>query len=182
MNFVEWNEKNSFDLFSKIAEINPTGVIATVGVDTIRLNYLITFGQRKVPDSLAGLSLEQIASFIDNMYDSKWENLYISILDSLPSGFDSETVIEENYTDSNIRENENSNVNSVSAFNDDDFSNETKADTNTNTSDVRDKNRILTERKRSLYSVDKRRKMMENENIRNIICEDISKVLGLAIY
>lgn len=181
MNYRDWiKDKNS--IFTEMALNDPSGVISLIGADNLSILYESMFGDRNVPKTLVRFPIDQVAGLVETLYLAKWEWIYISDLDSLGSGVESERVIEESFLDVNTKNVASDNVDQTTAFNDPTFIDDHSNNNTINETDNKDRLRVFTETVKSNATFDKQRKIMENRNIGMTICKDVSKVLGLSVY
>ena len=181
MKFNEWNLEQT-SIFVELDDLNPNSIIGEVGVTFLTNYYVMNYGEKTVPKSIVKMSSAAIATIINNMYFEQWERLKELYTNVLPIGIDSEITINETNIDTGLKEVSNNNINKVTAFNDDSFTNDDGTDTTVNETDNRDRNKKYTQTKKTIDSVEKHKRLIYNDNIVRTICLDVSKVVSLSIY
>lgn len=181
MKYNEWNtEQNS--IFAELDDLNPNGIIGELGVSFLELYYSTFHGEKTIPKALENKSTSEIATLLDGFFMKQWVKLKENFETNLPVGFESETIIDEKNVDVSTKETDNKNTNKVTAFNTDLFSDDSSNDSIINELDNRERDKQYTQKKTSINSIDKQRKMIEKNNLTRMICVNISSVIGLSIY
>lgn len=182
--YEEWIE-NQNDLFYELDQLHSNGLFHELGVDTLSLMYSINYGSRNLTNSVAAKTTKEIAKVISNMYMMKWnslKNIELSENEQVV-GFESKVIFEETNSDATIKNLVTNSVNKVSAFNDDEMSDNTSSDDSIDETGNKQGNRQYTQTKVNSNSIDFQRKMLENNLvISEVICKDISKFISLKIY
>lgn len=181
MKFNEWNLDQT-SIFAELDDLNPNSVIGEIGTAFLTNYYVMNYGEKIVPKSIVKMSSAEIATIINGMYFEQWERLKELYINVLPVGVESEITIDETNIDVGSKEVSNSNINKVTAFNDDSFSNDDSTDATVNEIDNRDRNKKYTQTKKTIESIEKHKRLIYNDNIVRTICLDVSKVVSLSIY
>lgn len=181
MLFNEWN-LDQLSIFAELDDLNPNTLIGEIGVSFLTAYYKMNYGEKIVPKSIVKMSNAEVAQIINGRFYSQWERIHELYSEKLPVGFESETTVDETFIDSGSKEVSNNSTNKVTAYNDDSFSDDNSNDTMISESDNRDRNKQYSQKKTSLDSLAKQKNIAYNENMTNVICSDISKVVSLSIY
>lgn len=181
MKYSEWN-LNQKTLFAELESLHETGIFNVLGSEQLHFFFLIKFGNKEVVSSLEKVSNVAVAQMLNNLYYAKWQKLADIYLNELEVGFASSTTTENMNTDKSTKKINADKTSQVSAYNDDEFSNVSGDIDITNESGERETSTSTTTTVLNLKSVDFQRALLENSNITNVICEDISKLVLLSIY
>lgn len=181
--YNNWNTTQD-SIFYELNELSPNGIIEEIGVENLNFMFSVQYGNREVPTFFEDVSTKQVAKYIHQIFMHRWEKLNeIAIEKSLlPIGYVSKTTIEEKNITLN---NKNLTVNqqdNVSVFNDETLVTDKSNDEVLEEMGESDRDRTYTKTHQSLQSIDIQRKMLENENIASIICQDVASKIVISIY
>ena len=183
MQYNNWNI-NQDSLFYELNELNPNGIIEEIGIENLNFMFSVQYGSRKVPSFFENKTTKEVASYINQLFMKRWEQLrnIETHAYSLPIGFENETVIDESNTDTSNKNIVNNNLNKISAFNVDVLTENNSSDDVLEEMGDRESTKTHKKTLLSLESIDTQRQMLDNENISKVICKDISSVIVLSIY
>ena len=181
MKYQQWIT-NQNNLFHELNDLNPNSIIQVLGVEQLNFLYLTKHGNKDVLPSLETATTKEVAKVINSMYMKKWVRLAELYLNEFEVGFDSSTMNNVETSDSDNESISSNRASKVSAFNEEDLSNvsgeddsivKTGSKTHSNTSSTVNVN---------IKSIDIQRSLLENSNITQVICQDISSFIALSIY
>lgn len=176
------------NLFEKIDNIHPLPFISLFPVDKLNLLYLNTHGDRTLNKTGRNLTVEEIAQILVGLYAEKWEKIYNKILVDFPI-LESyiETVTETTNENGNTsNETTETNVDKVSAYNDNDFVNDEQS-TNTNSMTSTNENTIAKTTEKSVKenvvnNLENALNYLQNHEIYCIIFADVNNTVTLNIF
>lgn len=176
------------NLFEEIHKIAPFPFVGVFPVDKMNLYYINTYGERTLSKTGRNLTVKEIAEILVGLYSAKWNRAYqtISTEFSFTENFIeviTETTNENGNSSNNSTE---TNVEKVSAYNDEDFVNG-EQNTNTNESHGTNENTVETSRERKVTenitkNLENAIIFLQSNLIYNIIFADVNKVITLNIY
>lgn len=181
--YNNWNI-NQDSLFYELNELNPNGIIEELGVENLNFMFAVQYGSREVPSFFEGKTTKEVAKHINQLFKQKWNRLseIIKHENTLPIGFEKETLIDESNTDLSNKNIVNNNSNKVSAFNVDVLIENSGSDDVLEETGDRESSKQHKQTTTSLQSIDFQRKMLENESISKVICQDVASVIVLSVY
>lgn len=176
------------NLFDEINKIHPFPFISLFNADKMNLFYINTYGDRTLSKIGRNLTVPEIANILVNLYGEKWDKIYESILVDFPILENYvETVTEKtNETGNSTNNTTETNVEKVSAYNDNDFVNDEQS-TNTNEMKMNNENVIeKTYEKRITENATKNLEnalnYLQNNVIYYIIFSDVNGTITLNIF
>lgn len=171
------------NLFETMDNIKPNQDIFNF-VDSSLLDkyYVNMFGNRTLSNIGSNLTVEELADVLNNMFSSKWNNIILNYLDSENLLTNYKETITELSTNNITTDNNRTDTNKVSAYNDENFINndENTAVENRVTGNEGSKETIRTKIKEVDF-YDKVIKYLTDFNIYNIMVTDINSVVTLNI-
>ena len=179
--YQQWT-MNQNNLFNELNDLTPNSIIQVLGVEQLHFLYLTKHGNKEVLPSLETATTKEVAKVINSMFMKKWVRLAELYLNEFEVGFDSSSMNNAETTDSDNESVSTNSTSQVSAYNDDEMSDvegeidsvvKTGTKTHTNNSNVVNVN---------IKSIDIQRNLLENSNITNVICQDVSSFIALSIY
>lgn len=180
MNYLEWSagKPSLFQTIQGIMQSEFIDELSTIRLDTL---YKVLHGAKVLPSSISSLSMEEVAGLIVLSYENEWSELQKFLKNGLILGKNKEIIIEENQKDDTIRVSSNDNINSVSAFNDDDVSVNDSTQNDTSEDVKRDYTKTSTHTEHDFDIVSKQLELMKT-TLSKKMCDDISNILALSIY
>ena len=181
MKYSDWN-MNGNSIFYELNELNPDRVISILGVEQLDLYYHIHYGAKPMLPSLENVTSNAIAHMLNNMYMKKWEQLANIYLNDFEVGFDSSTTTETNVVTASNKDIATANTQQVSAYNDENMSDVSGEVDSINEQGDSEQTTTVTIINKSIQSIDFQRALLENSNISDVICKDVSQLISLSIY
>lgn len=169
------------NIFGAIKTSNPDLKLFTYcDSDTLDTFYNAMYSQRTLAPIALNTEVQSLGNIINGLFHTKWDNLidgYVKAIENLLTFGTSETVTEKTNTQG---EGTDTTTNTVSAYNEDDFTNDNKSDvSSTNKSDV---NRTRTTDRASARNVNIIWNFLLRTNVIYNIIDDVNSVITLSIY
>lgn len=180
MIFSEWLKDQS--LFSTINSIRSFPFITAYGAEKIDLIYKMLYGSRFIPTNVETMNINDIANVLIASFGDKWEKQYKLLTDELLTGVESKTVTEENSEDDMDRNLTTTSTNKVSAFNDDELSENDSDDENSNLNETKKSTRNSTTTTTSMKAIKDQLDLLTSDFIIDVVLRDVSRMLSLSIY
>lgn len=167
------------NLFDEIKAVYPYPFI----FDEINMMFIIDYGDMPLYSALKDIELKDIATMLDKIYREKW----LTLLDLSGDLFDSISVtkkieVSETIDNSETRQENRGEIESVSAYNDDDLVTDSGRDTETSGTTSEERERIMTRIESDLKAAFDRLPLMNKTNIIKTAMTDIANFLKIAIY
>ena len=144
--------------------------------------YISMYGNREVTEIVKNLELTELATILNNMFSSKWNNIILNYLDSENLLTNYKETITELTTNNMTTDNTRTDTNKVSAYNDEDFVNNDENITVENiVTDNKGNKEIIRTKIKEVDFYDKVNKYLTDFNIYNIMIMDINCVVTLNI-
>lgn len=153
-----------------------------VGDSDIKTMLVVKYGEREVYKIYNTLTAIEVANYINNLYNKKWEWLSEFIEHSFDVGETNVKTVTENYLNENTGNQSGSVTNSESAFNVDDFVNSDKSNTESEMLGEQKGNRERIESYKSYYTSLQQMNNVNRNNILELVLEDIKNELCLQVY
>ena len=176
------------NLFEEMNKIHPFPFISLFNADKMNLFYINTYGDRTLSKMGRNLTIPEIANILVNLYGEKWDRIYESVLADFPilENYVETVTMKEKTTGNSTNNTTETNVEKVSAYNDNDFVNDEQS-TNTNEMKMNNENVIeKTYEKRITENATKNLenaiKYLQNNVIYYIIYADINGAITLNIF
>lgn len=180
--YRNWNQ-NQKSIFHELEILQPESIVSVLGANFLSVRYFMKFGDRQVPEKLQSMSNKEVAEIIAGVFSQRWTKLYdLSEVIAYFTDFDSETTIEETNLDSFTKNILSDNTDKVTAFDSEVLTTDGASDNSISETNEQDKRKLFTKKDRDIVNVDIRRRMIDNSNIHEIICDDVVSIVGLQIY
>lgn len=158
-------------------------------MDKMNLFFVNQYGQKSLSSTGRETAMEDLATIISGMFSEKWDRVYETMSQDLPTLTSYTEHIKETKKDEGNTVNEASSTvaNDLTAYNTEDFVNNDKSET-TNKGTVTNKGTITREYERSGFNGDMSTqleseiRLLQNNLIYYIIFSDIVSVTTLSIY
>lgn len=177
---IKINDYEDFNLFESLYTLNSNLLIFEyISATNLDTAYKATNSNRILLPNIADMTIDNIAIIINVMFANKWDNAVKSIM-NLQSDFmtNTETKVTVNSgTDTTT----NTDVNQVSAYNDDDFVNNEQ----TNTNNIIEYGKTVTETTDSIKRqsiTDDDMKLLLFNMITDILFKDVNSTLTLTYF
>lgn len=178
----------SENLFAEIHRLHPFLFVGVFPVDKMNLFYVNKYGDRTLSKTGRNLTVSEIAEILVGMYSEKWDTIYNKILVDFPTLENYiETITETtNETGNSTNNTTETNLEKVSAYNDEDFVNDEQS-TNTNEMKMNNENKIekTVEKKvteNATKNLENALKYLQNNVIYDIIFSDVNGIITLNIF
>lgn len=171
------------NLFQTMDELQPDQDIFNF-VDSKLLDkyYINMYGNREVAEIVKNLEITELATILNNMFSSKWNNIILNYLDSENLLTNYKETITELSTTNITTDNTRTDTNKVSAYNDEDFVNNDENVTVENIITGNEGNKeIIRTKIKEVDFYDKVNRYLINFDIYNIMITDINGVVTLNI-
>lgn len=170
------------NIFTELKKVNPDLKLFTLVPDATILDtyYNSTQSERFLSDLAIGTDINTIANMVNSIYGGKWDDLITQktngaeLLASFGELEKTDTTREGN------NENTGTTTNTVSAFNEDDFTNDNKSE-NSNTGKSNETVSVK-RNKGNIQNYGRVWNYLLNQNILYVIINDVNKLLVLSIY
>lgn len=174
--FYEWlSNKQNF-----VETLNiPENILGDTDLKTV---LKVKFGQRKVYKSFNELTGNEVANYLNSLYNKKWEWLDSFINESFDVGETNRKTITENYKNKVTGNQSGSLTNKESAYNTDEFLNSDQTESTSDNLSDQTGDRTRTESYKSYYTSLQQLKNVNRESMLELIINDIQKELCLQIY
>lgn len=168
-------------VFNLIQASNPDLKLFTYcDADTLDTFYNAMYSERTLAPIIDKMTPQTIGNTINSLFHMKWDNLidgYVSAIERLLTFGTKETVTENTGSEGNSTD---TTTNTVSAYNDDEFTNDNKSEEKTtNKSDVK---RTRTTDRSSARNVNIIWNYLLRTNVIYNIIDDVNSVITLSIY
>lgn len=174
-------KEKGLNLFSELKTVNPDSeIVKYFDTDILDKWFNNNHTRNKISPAFETMSNSEIATLINSIYGKKWDNLingYINAENAIVKLGDSEVRTENLHGTS---KNNGDSTHKVSAFNDDEFSNNDKTENSGNGETTGD-NKITIERTNN-NTVVNTFEFLQNVDLYDSINTDICNVLFLQIY
>lgn len=174
--FYEWlSSKQNF-----VETLNiPENILGDTDLKTV---LKVKYGQRKVYKSFNELTGNEVANYLNSLYNSKWEWLDSFINESFDVGETNRKTITENFSSKVTGNQSGSLTNKESAYNTDEFLNSDQTESTSDNLSDQTGDRTRTESYKSYYTSLQQLKNVNSESMLELIINDIQKELCLQIY
>lgn len=180
MIFNEWIKDKS--LFEEINNIKEFPFITSYGAKNLDMAYSLTYGSRPIPSNIETMTVTDVANILVVSFGDNWSNQYNLLKDEILLGVESQIVLDETTKDDIIRITNNEQENKVSAFNSDDLA-VNDGDTNTTNDDTKkESNRNNVSKKLSMTAIKQQLELFNTSFLKDVVLQDVSKLLSLSIY
>lgn len=176
------------NLFNEMNKIKPFPFVDIFPVDKMNLFYINTYGDRTLSKMGRNLTVKQIAEILVDMHSEKWDKIYNSVLVDFPILENYVEVITEttNETGNSTNNTTETNLEKVSAYNDDDFVNDEQS-TNTNEMKMNNENKVEKTHEKKITenatkNLENAIKYLQNNVIYYIIFSDVNGAITLNIF
>lgn len=176
LTFMEWlNNKQDFIETLKIPD-------SIIGESDLKTMLKVKYGQRRVFRIFQDMTGKEVANYINNMYNDKWEWLSEFIENSFDIGETNRKTVTENYTNELTGEQSGTNTNKESAYNTDMFVNSEQVENSGNSKNNQKGNRTRTESYQSYYTSLQQLRNVNSDSMLELVLQDIQKEMCLQIY
>ena len=116
------------NLFTEMKNIKPLSIFNFIDDNTLNKLYIMKYGNRVITSNVVDIDVELLASVLINAYGFKWDNIILNLTNSINELADYKELITETITDEGSLNLTRENINKISAYNVDDFVNNSSDD------------------------------------------------------
>lgn len=173
----------NFNLFQEISSVNFLDIFDVVSAENMDFYYLAMYGDRYISNFLNKYEISKVAEIISQLYNDKWNNLYNYIKNSIPILNSYGNTTSEVTTNTGSENTERTLENKISAYNSNEYSENTKDIENNN---LTYNNRKTT--KETTYTDIKNINLnnvidyLKNNYIYATIFSDVNNIITLSIF
>lgn len=178
INLEQFLENES--IFTRIQSLSPYPFFDKMNALDMDKHLIMFYGERVIYPKMIKYDLDDLARLINNVHQSKWENLIkVYELDILSGA---ERTVNENNSSNVLNTGANTRTHKISGFNDPELI-EDNADVESNTATVDNTGtRLLTEKTKSLQTAYNNLQLHKKLNIIETVVKDTASYLTLDIY
>ena len=170
-------------LFTEMRKINPLPIFDFIDEDTLNQLYIMKYGNREVTSNVVDVDVTLLATVLIRTYGFKWDNMVLNLTNSIKELADYNELITETITDEGSLQLTRENINKVSAYNVDDFVNNSSDDNSeTNTSNNLKKRQYEIKKLKDIKVYERVHTYLNKTNICDIIFMDINQLVTTKIF
>ena len=163
-------------------KIKPLALFDFIDEDTLNQLYIIKYGNRELTSNVVNVDVTLLASVLIHTYCFKWDNMVLNLTNSIKELADYNELITETITDEGSLHLTRENINKATAYNIDDFVNNSSNDNSeTNTSTKLKKRQYEIRKLKDIKVYEKVNSYLNKTNICDIIFTDINQMLTTKI-
>ena len=175
--YDKFSENGLFAALNKVAPL-PFNITPS----TCDILYNNRYGSRLLARFGRDNDVSTIATVLQEMFYEKWTNAWNSYQSYADMILGDKETTEEKVTDNNVNNGTNTDVNTVSAYNDENFVNDDKKSTEIHNEIKNNRTRNKTVTKTNIDTVEKVSKLLQNDFLYDTIFIDVNTVLTLDIF
>lgn len=176
-------KEKCINLFTEMKNIKPLPIFDFIDDNTLNQLYIMKYGNRVITSNVIDIDAEVLASVLINAYGFKWDNIILNLTNSINELADYKELITETITDEGSLNSSRENINKVSAYNVDDFVNNSSDDNSEINTSTNLKNRQYEIKKLKDVGVyGKIHSYLNRINICDIIFTDINQLITNKIF
>ena len=171
------------NLFTEMKNIKPLPIFDFIDDNTLNQLYIMKYGNRGITSNVVDIDVELLASVLINAYGFKWDNIILNLTNSINELADYKELITETITDEGSLNLTRENINKVSAYNVDDFVNNSSDDNSEiNTSTNLKERQYEIKKLKDIGIYDKINSYLNRINICDIMYTDINQLITNKIF
>lgn len=175
--YDKFSENGLFAALNKVAPL-PFNITPS----TCDILYNNRYGSRLLARFGRDNDVSTIATVLQEMFYEKWTNAWNSYQSYADMILGDKETTQENVVDDNVNTGTNTDTNTVSAYNDENFVNDDKKSTEIHNKTDNKRTRDKTVRKTNINTVEKVSKLLQNDFLYDTIFIDVNTVLTLDIF
>ena len=175
--YDKFSENGLFAALNKVAPL-PFGITPS----TCDILYNNRYGSRLLARFGRDNDVSTIATVLQEMFYEKWTNAWNSYQSYADMILGDKETTQEQVVDDNVNTGTNTDTNTVSAYNDENFVNDDKKSTEIHNKTDNKRTRDKTVRKTNINTVEKVSKLLQNDFLYDTIFIDVNTVLTLDIF
>ena len=170
-------------LFTEMKKIKQLALFDFIDEDTLNQLYIMKYGNRVLTSNVVDVDVTLLASVLIRTYCFKWDNMVLNLTNSIKELAEYNELITETITDEGSLHLTRENINKVSAYNIDDFVNNSSDDNSeTNTSTNLKKRQYEIKKLKDIKLYDRVNTYLNKTNICDTIFMDINNLLTTKIF
>ena len=170
-------------LFTEMKKIKQLALFDFIDEDTLNQLYIMKYGNRELTSNVVDVDVTLLASVLIRTYCFKWDNMVLNLTNSIKELAEYNELITETITDEGSLHLTRENINKVSAYNIDDFVNNSSDDNSeTNTSTNLKKRQYEIKKLKDIKLYDRVNTYLNKTNICDTIFMDINNLLTTKIF
>jgi len=171
------------NLFTEMKNIKPLPIFDFIDDNTLNQLYIMKYGNREITSNVVDIDVELLASVLINAYGFKWDNIILNLTNSINELADYKELITETITDEGSLNLTRENINKVSAYNVDDFVNNSSDDNSEiNTSTNLKERQYEIKKLKDIGIYDKINSYLNRINICDIMFTDVNQLITNKIF
>lgn len=176
-------KEKCINLFTEMKNIKPLPIFDFIDDNTLNQLYIMKYGNRGITSNVVDIDVELLASVLINAYGFKWDNIILNLTNSINELADYKELITETITDEGSLNLTRENINKVSAYNVDDFVNNSSDDNSEiNTSTNLKERQYEIKKLKDIGIYDKINSYLNRINICDIMFTDINQLITNKIF
>lgn len=170
-------------LFTEMEKVSPSQIFYFIDTYTLNVLYIMKYGNRELTYNVVDMNVTELARIIILTYGFKWDNMLLNLTNSIKELADYNELITETITDEGSLHLSRENINKVTAYNVDDFVNNSSDDNSeTNTSNNLKKRQYEIKKLKDIKVYERINTYLNKTNICDIIFTDINQLLTTKIF
>lgn len=170
-------------LFTEMKKIKPLPIFDFIDDNTLNQLYIMKFGNREITSNVFDIDVKVLASVLINAYGFKWDNIILNLTNNINELANYKEIITETITDEGSLNLTRKNINQVSAYNVDDFVNNSSDDNSEINKHTNVKKRQYEIQKlKDVGIYDKINSYLNRINICDIMFTDINQLITNKIF
>lgn len=176
-------KEKCINLFTEMKNIKPLPIFDFIDDNTLNQLYIMKYGNRGLTSNVVDIDVELLASVLINAYGFKWDNIILNLTNSINELADYKELITETITDEGSLNLTRENINKVSAYNVDDFVNNSSDDNSEiNTSTNLKERQYEIKKLKDIGIYEKINSYLNRINICDIMFTDINQLITTKIF
>lgn len=170
-------------LFTEMKNASPLPIFDFIDVDTLNQLYIMKYGNRELTSNVVDVDVALLARVLIRTYGFKWDNMVLNLTNSIKELADYNELITETITDEGSLHLSRENINKVTAYNVDDFVNNSSDDNSeTNTTNNLKKRQYEIKKLKDIKVYERVHTYLNKANICDIIFMDINQLVTTKIF
>lgn len=179
---MQVKEKCSY-LFTEMEKISPSPIFDFIDTYTLNDLYIMKYGNRELTSNVVDMNVTELARTLILTYGFKWDNMVLNLTNSIKELAEYKELITETITDEGSLHLTRENINKVSAYNVEDFVNNSSDDNSeTNTTNNLKKRQYEIKKLKDVKAYERLNAYLLKTNICDIIFMDINQLLTTKIF
>ena len=170
-------------LFTEIKDVTTLSIFDFFDDDILNQLYIMKYGNRELTSNVVDMNVTELARTLILTYGFKWDNMVLNLTNSIKELADYNELITETITDEGSLHLSRENINKVTAYNVDDFVNNSSDDNSeTNTSNNLKKRQYEIKKLKDIKVYERVHTYLNKTNICDIIFMDVNQLLTTKVF